>query len=151
MTTLGISLGTRTLGMAITTNNFLIDWQVHHFKEKWSSKKLKRILGRIERKIARYEATKVVIKLPPETKISDGTALILEATKDSCLIKEVQVILTDIEELKQLTKCENKDELIEYAMSHNHELRVFLGRKNSRQRNYYLPAVEAVVAAQIIN
>lgn len=151
MTTLGISLGTRTLGYALSCDGTLVDWQVHNFKDQWSEGKLKRIVRMIERKAEKYQADHIVIKVPAEMKIKDGTALILEATQNSCLIEDIPLIITDILELKQHAQCRNKYNMMEYAMSKYEDINAVLGNRSRKQRNYYLPAVEAVVATEIIN
>ena len=68
---IGVSPGTRSLGVAVSRGNRLLHWQVHSFHGPWSEKKLKYILSTIGRYTERYGAKEVNIKIPdkfPTTK-----------------------------------------------------------------------------------
>lgn len=75
---LGISLGTRTMGIAILADTELLHARVHTFRGAWSKQKLQSILGHINQYMGQYELTDVVLKVPAEAYPSGG---IIQLTK----------------------------------------------------------------------
>ena len=63
-TIVGISPGTRSLGIAVFREKQLIDWTVKSFKGKWNQEKLKHMMTTIERLIEYYAVTAVILKQP---------------------------------------------------------------------------------------
>lgn len=149
--TLAISVGTRLFATAVSINKELLDWQVYHLKDKWSDKKLSKIMTIIQDDISRYGVNNLVVKVPPKIRLSDGTAHVMKGietiAEDSCMGLQ----FTNMEELRLFTRAANKYELVRYAESKYPDIRAVLKGRVINQRLYYLSAVEAVVALEIIN
>src|SRR4051812_31698364 len=97
---LGISLGTRRLGMAIGTHKELIDWQIKVFPQTYSKKKVKKIWRTIENTIARYQVTTIGMKLPPQYSHSPGLAYYLTYITEQALKKDIPLVFYDIQTLE---------------------------------------------------
>ncbi|MBA3830163.1 MAG: hypothetical protein H0X33_14585 [Taibaiella sp.] len=69
---LGLSIGTRSMGIVIMQGDELIDWRVKAYHEEWSDKKLRRIIRGIERLIVENCISSVGIKVPDRLPISKG-------------------------------------------------------------------------------
>ena len=73
----GLSLGTRTTGIAIMYRSKLVYWRSLSFPEKWSVKKRRRILVKIENILVRYQVSEIVLKKIDPRKSSPGLDLIV--------------------------------------------------------------------------
>ena len=65
-TILGISPGTRFIGIAILADGKLVNWQVRSFPGEWSDEKLRVILAAIDTVIVRYRIEQVTVPVLSE-------------------------------------------------------------------------------------
>lgn len=75
---LGISPGTRTLGIAICYNNELLDWKTLNFKGEWSCEKMKKVLEVIRTIIEVNDINMISIKEPKPTINHDPVCNLVE-------------------------------------------------------------------------
>src|SRR5438552_11518079 len=61
---LGISLGTRRVGIAVVERFAIFECKLKRFKGAWSEKKLQMILEAIEKYIDRHDITDIGLKTP---------------------------------------------------------------------------------------
>lgn len=69
---LGISPGTRKVGLAVLDQHELIDWRLREFTGPWNKTKRTIILNSIERTILKYQPTVIAMKLPTTCRSSAG-------------------------------------------------------------------------------
>lgn len=67
---LGISPGTRNVGLAVLYNGKLTDWKIQTFQGVWSELKLQKIIHFIDRYVDGNKVTAVAIKIPDELPVS---------------------------------------------------------------------------------
>ena len=96
-TILGISLGTCRLGLAVSTKNELIHWQIKGFDETYSKKKAKKIWRAIEQTIMRYDIKAIGMKLPPKYSRTDGIRHCMKYITEKALEKEIVLFFYDLE------------------------------------------------------
>ena len=94
---LGVSLSTRTLGLAIGTRNGLIDWRMKAFLETYSRKKVRKIWRVIEVAIDRYGVTAIGMKLPHPSLRSEGINQCLNEITNRALAKDIPLYFYDSE------------------------------------------------------
>ncbi len=151
-TILGISPGTRSLGIGILRNTELIEWQVKTFKGRWSKEKMNMILDSIQSLIEHFKITEVAFK---EVSPLRSSRNLIELTKQiTVLAKKRQMLISlfTIQDLKQSIESNGKhtrDGLIEFVF----EKYPMVKREYHKERNnlnpYYLRMFEAIAAAYI--
>ena len=148
-TVLGISLGTRSTGIALLEGNELLDWKVQSFKGSWSINKLRLIQGAINAHIRRHKPTVIILKIPPKPYASKRVAQLARALEKLGLRKGIEVRFCILMDLKRLLASGAatsiiKEMLIESVTAKFPELQHEY-RKEKRNRNaYYSKVFEAV-------
>ena len=147
---LGIAPGTIDNGLAIFQNGSLIDYQVKTFREKYSPKKMQRILSFVEGIIELHEVNAVVIKIPKEDKRKSKKVLQLIAHIEKLAgSKNIPVVKSDLSFLKERSKSGSRKELSKYLMQKYPELS-FMDNNKLNKDAYYGKMVEAIAAGMQI-
>ena len=147
-TLLGISPGTRILGIAVVKNGELVEWRVKTFREKWSRDKEGAILSIIEKICAYYEIQVVSIKKidplysSPQLERLQQTIVRMAKRRH---IKVVQYSLSDLDFEKRNTV---KESISEHVANRHPELRQELLRERNNRREYYTKMFEAIAMAE---
>src|SRR4051812_17286372 len=103
---LGISPGTRSMGIAIWKGNRLSEWQIKAFKGTWGETKLRDILYTIKELIEHFEVSLLTLKVPNTFHSSDALdRLYLELHRLARNLK-VKVKHSSLSELKQICSDE---------------------------------------------
>lgn len=112
MVILGISIGTRTSGIAIISKRGLIEWRTLSFKNSWSEQKADYIVRSYERYIKRHKVTVVALKVPPLTHQTAAIMALLEKlialfTYHGCVVeyktkKELKTVVPNARNTRQL-------------------------------------------------
>jgi len=147
---LGVSLGTRTLGLAVGTRNDLIDWRMKVFLETYSRKKVRKIWRVIEQAIDRYGVTAIGMKLPHPSFRSEGMNQCLKEITKRALEKYVPLYFYDIETIERhylKSEVKNKTALAEkiadkYPFLKNEYYRL-------KKNKYYVKIFEAVAVMEL--
>jgi len=154
---LGISLGTRTIGMAMIVNGELVDWYVKAFKGAWSEQKKELILDTIDRMIERYTAGAFAITLKGlAVKIPnamDRHSAVLDLHKDINFLAQGKDIATEtfsIRSLKVFCDVRNKKELRATVFKLYPELKNEFNKDVQNRNAYYIKLFEAVLAAHVL-
>lgn len=149
-TILGISPGTRTMGLAIVRNGVLVDWRTQTFPGKWSLQKQEHITAALRKVIEEHQVEIVAMKMIHP---SLRSAAFLSLTREiKNLLGQLQVSLDcyTIDNLKEY--CEynekgNKQILIEYIKHRYPELFHECTKEEKNENVYYIKMLEAVIAA----
>jgi hypothetical protein len=150
---IGISLGTRSTGLAVMHLGSLKNYKVIVFKNRWSKQKLMSILKRLGSLITIPGCT-VAVKVPPAVyqskSLQDLTAALAKHFKDH----NIRYMLLTIDDLKN--HCfpnlkANKKELIDWITNKYPELLFKYQLEKKNRHAYYGKLFEATIAAEIIS
>lgn len=144
MAVLGISPGTRSVGVAVITDGVLVKWQLHTFSEKWTQKKLKRIITTLDVWIARNYIDEIAIKIPDELPLSKAYIKLVGGINILCEARAIRPKYYTLSELKQAHSPKqtiNKKQLIAFV------LQLFPDLQLSKQKKGHDKVFEAVGAA----
>lgn len=147
---LGVSIGTRKIGIAILNGNELIEWETHLFAGWWSEAKGNAILARYEKYIVQNSITSIAIKIPPV--IPPGSALeyVIQQVQALADRYRCKTILYTREGLKQHARLHHSDSLLEYAVLQYPMLRPEYVKEKESKTHYHMKMFEAVVAADLM-
>ena len=150
MVILGISIGTRSSGIAILDNGSLMAWNTLSFKDAWSEKKAERIVAKYEAYLRGHGVTMVVLKIPP---FSHQTAAVLT------LIKKIQGIVVyhgcmveykTKQDIKlAVPEVRNTHAIMEHATTLYPALAESLAREKASRNQYHSRMFEAVMVAHL--
>jgi hypothetical protein len=150
MVILGISIGTRTSGIAILNNGQLRAWNTLSFKDTWSERKGQYIVDKYERYLKKHNVTVVVLKIPRLSHHTDAILTLLKKLESiigfhGCMVEyktqaDIKTALPDIKNWKDL-------------VHHTTELYPVLIKEKTRElsnrNNYHDKMFEAVLVAHL--
>ncbi len=153
-TILGISPGTRTIGMAIYKGKELADYKVKAFCASWSENKYSRILETIQEAITSNEITCIAMKIQRGYKSSSGLMKVVEGIMELAVRFGIQVKTYLIEDLHKYCSfnsapCQNKSILASYILCKYPELIREYRKCCSTGALYYIKIFEAVACIHV--
>jgi RNase H-fold protein (predicted Holliday junction resolvase) len=146
-TTLGISIGTNTVGLVLVRYKTLVDWQVKTFHGEWSRNKEQIIVNTITKYIRQNHVTTIALKFPESSRSSMAIKSLIRLLQKHCSQKGIKVHSVGINVIKAVTETKNKKELTVYLVRKYPELRTMYERQEKSKNDYYLKMFEAVGAA----
>ncbi len=147
---LGLSPGTRSMGIAILKDNKLIDWRVKAFAGKWSKEKLERIVRAIQAIVDKNNVAVIGIKIQGQSRSSLGLNQVVVALLGLVERNDIPVHLFTIKEIEHYhcgKRKKNKLELRNYILETYPELFREYEKENRTKRGYYMKIFEAVAVA----
>ncbi len=149
---LGISLGSRRIGIAVQENGRLVHWQMQTFPGAWSHRKLKRIILAIFRHVELHAAGTIVIKIPDVFPTSKAFSQLIGCLNLTAISKKISIRYYTLSELKQ--KLGDSEEisricLIESIVKLHPELLPEYQRENRNKERYYFKLFEAVLCTEM--
>jgi len=150
-TTLGISLGTRTIGFAVLQEQKLYDWGIKSFKEKWSNQKLRKIIKALECIIEENEVNHISIKVPKEYETYHSLQILHRALCKNFVDQAISVYTSSLNSIKLWYSIENrspKSSLEKYIAIHYPVLSSRSDLSNDGKK-YYMKIYEALAAAEM--
>lgn len=148
--TLGLSPGSRHIGIAILHEDELIAWRVQTFFGKWSDKKQREILQSLRLLFASYSIEAVAVKIPDEfPKALPYSQLIglLNRHCESYGMKARYYKLSDIKQYFSENPKVNKQAIIAFLAHRYPELQRDYRRGQVTGGQYFSRVFEAVAAA----
>ena|SRR5215217_2760041 len=154
ITILGISPGTRSIGIAVFSGSELIEWQVKSFKIRWSKEKLNLILKCIDSLCEYFKIEAIAIKEPNPLQTTDHTTLLMQSITALVRAKRLKLYRYGIADLKKHANSnlmQKKDDILE-IMTEKYPMlrREYLKERNS-VRPYHVKMFEAIAAAQMLS
>lgn len=147
---LGISLGTRRLGISVMQDGELLDWRMTVFKGKWSEVKLGKILGYLRRCINKHSIKVIVLKVPCLIESSPGLQTLITELKEKFTSKDTTVVQYNVTDLKRFCfpnqRC-SKKALVEYISQKFPEVQSISAKEKHNLNPYYIPLFEAITAS----
>jgi hypothetical protein len=150
---LGISLGTRQLGIALMRNSDLIDWHVRSFPAQWSKNKLKKIVLEIEVLIDDHDVKNIAVKIPGILPTSKGFIQLMGALNVLCEAKGIKAQYYTLKDLQQYFSPEkkvSKDTLAALLALKHSELLTIYNKGKQRRDMYYGKIFEAVAVVSMM-
>ena len=148
---LGISLGSRFLGLAIMHNQELIDWQVRSFSDAMSEQKIHMICGAILRIVTSYGITLIVLKEPLALDIHDNLLALKRHLLKLLNDRDIPVHCLSLAQIKERLQpgITNKQQLATCVTSLYPQLRFIYLKEQQIKNPYYLKIFEAVAALHV--
>ena len=152
---LGISLGTRLLGMAVVYDGELSDFRVRTFYGAWNNDKRTEMIETIQQAVTRYGITKIVVKTPKPFHCSQS---ITELTNDILQLAEklkIRVIVCTISMLIRHNKdnsIDTKQSLIQSIIRKyplHRQLADLYAKERKNHTPYYVKLFEAIACAEM--
>lgn len=149
--TIGISIGTRTIGIAVISNNHLVDWQVKSFKGKMNQQKLYMISGALLSLIAQYDCTEAVFKLPDKPQSYINIIVLKKHLVKAFTRRTISLHFYCLSDIKSRIHppIHNKQQLTTWAVAHYKELRFVHFKQKRSKTSYYSKLFEAVSVLHI--
>jgi len=150
---LGISPGTRTVGLAIIRNGELVEWKVKTFKETWSMDKRKAILATIHALCGYHGIGTIALKKVDPLRSSPEldllvAAIMRQAARNGVTVK--QYSLSDLDFDLETGKKQTKKDLNGHVAEQHPELRKEYLRERNNRREYHTKMFEAVAMAELL-
>jgi|SRR5665213_487158 len=151
---LGISPGTRTVGIAIFKNGQLREWQLKTFSGKWSKVKLTWILSILKQIIAHYGVSGIAIKIPHNSRTSKALNELTKAIQRLTEKQDLTIATFTLKELEQAfpgSPKATKKAMIEQLVNKFPELQEYYEKIAKKSKNSFEKIFEAVALASILN
>jgi hypothetical protein len=148
---IGISIGTRSIGIALIRNGQLLDWQVKSFKGKMNQQKLYMISGAVLKLTREYHSAEVVFRMPDKSQIYTNITLLKKHLTKALTAHKVAIhfySLADIKSALGPTVC-NKQKLLEWGADTYRQLKVIYLKEQKNKNSYYIKIFEAVAVLHI--
>ena len=152
---LGISLGTRLVGLAVVRKSELVDFRVRKFYDAWSDEKRSEIIDAIERTVKKHGIKKIVVKTPKPHHCSQN---ISDLTNDIIALGErnkIRVIVCTIATILRKDKeknLRNKQSLIQWIIckhpDHKQLARLY-AKEQQNNAPYYIKLFEAIACTEL--
>jgi len=156
---MGISTGTRTVGIAIFKDGKLWEWQLKTFTGKWSKIKQKWILSTVKQIIVHYDVSSIAIKVPHASRTSKALNELTKAIQNLAEKKDLPIETLTLKEMEQAFPCATKEAMIEQLANQFPELEEYYEKaiKKYKSPSKNLPSssfekmFEAVALALLLN
>ena len=145
--TIGISPGSRHIGIAVINNSELITWRVHTFKGISSSSKQAAITSTLQKLFASYKIKAVTVKIPdvfPESVFFSQVLGIINILCEQKGKKAKYYTLSHIKRHHSSNEKVTKAALIAFLTNKYPELRREYKKEQQNRTRYYVRVFEAV-------
>ncbi|WP_259068715.1 hypothetical protein HDF24_07370 [Mucilaginibacter sp. X4EP1] len=150
MVILGISIGTRSSGIAILEGNQLKVWNTISFKASWSEEKGDTIIAHYEQYIKKHNVKIVIVKIPRISHHTDGIVNLLQKVQKMITYHGCMVDYRSQAEIKEaLPRIRNKRDVINYTATLYPVLANHQQRELTNRNKYHLRMFEAVLVAHL--
>lgn len=146
---LGISLGTRIIGIAVIRDDRLLHWQVRKFKGAWSPKRTQQILVFISQFVRKHEIRLIAVKVPTHGYLSLGLVDLVAELGMYASIANLDMRSFRIHELKEFfaKKSLNRKEMMHSICERFPFLECTYYKEIENRKEYHSKMFEAILAA----
>lgn len=152
-TILGISPGTRIMGLGVIRNGELVEWQVKSFKGSWSKEKLSLIAETIGSLCDHFQVTDMALKVVSPLRSSRNLLTLTNQITELAKKHKIRVYRFTVQDLRLKTGLRGKrsiDELMEQITQKYPVLKREYTKERNNLNPYYLKMFEAIVAAWLV-
>jgi Holliday junction resolvasome RuvABC endonuclease subunit len=145
--TIGLSPGTRHIGIAVMHRGGLIAWRVQTFKGVWSAKKQVVVVAALEKLFAAYAVVAIKVKIPDAFPDSLAFSQLLGVINNLCErvgLRPDYYTLSDIKRQFSQNPKVNKEAVIAYLVHKYPELQPEYRKEQQKRTKYYIRLFEAV-------
>jgi hypothetical protein len=149
----GISIGTRSTGIALLQHGFLKDYKVLVFKKRWSKEKLSTILKKLS-SLVTLPGCMVAVKVPRHVYFSRELKELICAIEQFLKDNDVQYRFLTLSDLKEHCFPDlkaNKRALSKCMGTKYPQLFLKYQLETKSKHAYYIKLFEATIAAEIIS
>ena len=149
-TVLGISPGTKSVGLAVMRNGSLVYHAVRSFPGKWSGKKLRTIVYALEQVLGRYQVTHVAMKIPDRLPDSLGFTQLLGSLNvlfERKVDRRQYYMFSDVKKRHCGDGPQTAAELMRIIATVYPELMPEYRKERANKNKHYIKLFEAVAAA----
>lgn len=147
---LGISIGTRTIGLAVMDKGYLLDCRVKCFPGQWSNKKLTDIMDYLDRFIITNGIPCIALKLNTPERSSKSLVKLTKSLLKLVQGYEMGLQTYTIHDIKALCKDQpNKSEVARYFTKIYPHLYKEYCKEKKYSKGYYTKMFEAIAAAYL--
>lgn len=150
---IGISIGSRKIGVAIITKTNIDCAKVWVFPGRWNEKKLYRILQRMHRKVKKFSVTSLSLKVPTPTHHTTGLKQLIVSIKGYCAKQNILVHMCTIQELKAhgISDGRKNKKVLVQALGDKYPQLHHIAQKELNNRNsHHTKMFEAIAAAELL-
>ena len=150
--TVGLSPGTRHIGIAVLHKKQLITWRVQTFKGKWSQYKETAIVEALQKLFASYDVEMAAVKLPDLFPDSLAFSQVLGIINRLCEQPGIRASYYTLSEIKQHFSNNpkvNKEAIIAYLVHRYPELMPEYKKEQQKRSKYYVRIFEAVAVGLV--
>ena|SRR5829696_3234694 len=150
---LGISPGTRAVGLAVMKDSELREWRVKTFKGCWTHAKLKDILYSLMNYVAEHNVKAIALKKPDVLRSSPALNQLVSEITVWAKMNRIKVSSYTLSELKRgllHSKNINKGEMIKQLLTKYPELHMEYNKEQKNRNPYYIKMFEAIVLVNLI-
>ena len=152
---LGISLGSRLLGMAVLYDSELCDYRVRTFCGPWTDQKRREMIAAIRKTVQRYGITTFSVKTPGPSHCSPSIRALMSDIQALSVADGINLSVCTIAGLKSrqngLTRA-NKMVLMEDIVrkyGHHRVLAELLSRERKNHSAYHVKLFEAIACTEL--
>jgi RNase H-fold protein (predicted Holliday junction resolvase) len=150
---IGLSIGTRKIGIAVITKTNLDCAKVWVFPGRWNEKKLYRILQRVHRKVIKFSVTSLSLKVPTPTHHTIGLKQLIVTIKGYCAKHNILLHVCTIQELKAhgISDGRKNKKVLVQTLGDKYPQLHHIAQKELKNRNsHHTKMFEAVAAAELL-
>lgn len=146
---IGISLGTRIIGIAIWKHGTLEDWGTKIFTGPWSARKMVHILNILETYIKNYNVSCITIKRPDSPQTSEGLEELINGIKALATRLKLAFRQYSLKDLKNYCNgAKTKEDILSYILCHYPQVGMNM-HVTKMNFNYHMRCIEAVALVNI--
>ena len=149
---IGISPGTRYMGVAVFHESELLDWRVKNMEGKWPKEKMKRAVKITSRFIEHYQPDVLSIKELHPSRTSPNLNRLVGGIRELAKRKRLKIYQYSIKDMESFFHPEgriNKKRLAEIVAAEYPILSHELDREKANKNSYYIRMFEAVALGSI--
>jgi ribosome-interacting GTPase 1 len=150
---LGLSLGTKKVGIAVIERNSIYYCQMKSFKASWSAHKLQAIIAVIERYSTLHNVSAIALKIPPAYSHTPAIFQLLHSIQALTSEKQIRLSTFTMRSLQNAWSVNdqkmNKKQLMEAILDRYNLMHIYQKEQSNKNRHYE-KIFEAVGAADIV-
>lgn len=149
---LGLSIGTKHIGIAVEDGKELIEWRVRRFRGKWSDEKRATILRYIEKVITKHHIEAITVKTPETHYHTAAFAALKNGLITLAKEKNIPIYGYTIRDMKSWYRVQGdtfKEALMEAMLDLRPELKHEYLKEKKYKTGYYIRIFEAVATIHL--
>ena len=152
MITIGVSLNSRIVALAIIRKNILLDYKVRLYKKQWSTSKVNDMIALFRSCSKEYSIKKITVTIPHSHHTNKRIQTLIKTIRNFCHQKQISFLpcyQVAFDKFLQKERARKKALMLK-MVKHYPELAPIYKKEIRNKNKYYYKLFEAVAAATII-